>query len=215
MLPREKAINYGISSLNNHELLALVIKSAYKEKNVLDLSKEIIEYASGFDNLLSLSYEELINIKGIKKAKALEILAILEIAKRLSKVEYIKEDSLNNPGKIVDWIRFNIGFKSNEEFYVIYLNAAGKVIKSEVLFVGCKNASVVGVDETMRRAILLKASAFVVCHNHPSGNVMPSFADKKITKELKGAGELLSIKLLDHIIVSKDNYFSFLKEGLL
>ena len=87
MLPREKAINYGISSLNNHELLALVIKSAYKEKNVLDLSKEIIEYASGFDNLLSLSYEELINIKGIKKAKALEILAILEIAKRLSKVE--------------------------------------------------------------------------------------------------------------------------------
>ena len=134
MLPREKAINYGISSLNNHELLALVIKSAYKEKNVLDLSKEIIEYASGFDNLLSLSYEELINIKGIKKAKALEILAILEIAKRLSKVEYIKEDSLNNPGKIVDWIRFNIGFKSNEEFYVIYLNAAGKVIKSEVLW---------------------------------------------------------------------------------
>lgn len=215
MLPREKAINYGISSLNNHELLALVIKSAYKEKNVLDLSKDIVEYAGGFDNILSLSYEELINIKGIKKAKALEILAILEIAKRLSRVEYIKEDSLTNPGKIVDWIRFNIGFKNNEEFYVIYLNAAGKVIKSEVLFVGCKNASVVGIDETMRRAILLKASAFVVCHNHPSGNVNPSFADKKITKELKEAGELLSIKLLDHIIVSKDSYFSFLNEGLL
>lgn len=215
MLPREKAINFGISSLNNHELLALVIKSAYKEKNVLELSNEIIDYAGGFDNLLSLSYEELINIKGIKNAKALEILAILEIAKRLSKVEYIKEENLCNPGKIVDWIRFNIGFKNNEEFYVIYLNAAGKVIKSEVLFVGCKNASVVGVDETMRRAILLKASAFVVCHNHPSGNVAPSFADKKITRELKGAGELLSIKLLDHIIVSKEGYFSFLNEGLL
>lgn len=215
MLPREKAINYGISSLNNNELLALVIKSAYKQKNVLELSKDIIDSVNGFDNLLSLSYEELTAIKGIKKAKALEILAILEIAKRLSKVEYIKEENLNNPGKIVDWIRFNIGFKNNEEFYVIYLNAAGKVIKSEVLFVGSKNASVVGIDETMRRAILLKASAFVVCHNHPSGNVSPSFADKKITKELKGAGELLSIKLLDHIIVSKDSYFSFLKEGLL
>lgn len=215
MLPREKAINYGISSLNNSELLALVIKSAYKQKNVIDLSNDIIEYASGFDNLLSLSYEELISIKGIKKAKALEILAILEIAKRLSKVDYIKEDNLNNPSKIVDWIRFNIGFKNKEEFYVIYLNAAGKVIKSEVLFVGCKNSSVVGIDEVMRRAILLKSSAFVVCHNHPSGNVTPSFADKKITKDIKEAGELLSIKLLDHIIVSKDSYFSFLKEGLL
>lgn len=215
MLPREKAINYGIDCLNNYELLALVIKSAYKEKNVIELSKEIIEYANGFDNLLSLSYEELINIKGIKKAKALEILAILEIAKRLSKVEYIKEESLSNPGKIVDWIRFNIGFNNNEEFYVIYLNASGRVIKSEVLFVGSKNASVVGIDETMRRAILLKSSAFIVCHNHPSGNVMPSFADKKITKELKSAGDLLSIKLLDHIIVTRDNYFSFLNEGLL
>lgn len=215
MLPREKAINYGINSLSNSELLALVIKTAYKDKNVLDLSEEIIESVCGFDNLLSLSYEELISIKGIKDAKALEILAILEIARRLSKIDYIKEESLNNPDKIVDWIRFNIGFKNKEEFYVIYLNAAGKIIKSEVLFVGCKNSSIVGIDETMRRAIILKASAFVVCHNHPSGNVEPSIADKKITEELKEAGNLLSIKLLDHIIVSKEHYYSFLKEHLL
>ena len=215
MLPREKAVNYGINSLSNSELLALVIKSAYKDKNVIELSKEIIESASGFENLLSLSYEELINIKGIKQAKALEILAILEIARRLSRIDCIKEESLNNPDKIVEWIRFNIGFKDKEEFYVMFLNAAGKIIKSEVLFVGCKNSSIFGIDETMRRAILLKASAFIVCHNHPSGNVNPSYADKKITKDLMDAGKLLSIKLLDHIIVSKDSYFSFLREGLL
>lgn len=215
MLPREKARNYGIKCLSNSELLALVIKSAYKKKNVLDLSNEIIESVSGFDNLLSLSYEELTSIKGIKDAKALEILAILEIARRLSKIDYIKEESLDNPEKIVEWVRFNIAFNHQEEFYVVFLNAAGKIIKSETLFVGCKNASVVGVDETMRRAILLKASAFIVCHNHPSGNVNPSFADRKITKELKEAGQLLSIKLLDHIIVSTDSYFSFLREGLL
>lgn len=215
MLPREKAVNYGINSLSNSELLALVIKSAYKDKNVIELSKEIIESASGFENLLSLSYEELINIKGIKQAKALEILAILEIARRLSRIDCIKEETLNNPDKIVEWIRFNIGFKDKEEFYVMFLNAAGKIIKSEVLFVGCKNSSIVGIDETMRRAILLKASAFIVCHNHPSGNVNPSYADKKITKDLMDAGKLLSIKLLDHIIVSKDSYFSFLREGLL
>lgn len=215
MLPREKARNFGIKCLSNSELLALVIKSAYKNKNVMDLSNEIIESVNGFDHLLSLSYEELINIKGIKEAKALEILAILEIARRLSRIDYIKEENLNNPEKIVEWIRFNIAFTSKEVFYVIFLNAAGKIIKSETLFVGSKNSSVVGIDETMRRAILLKASGFVVCHNHPSGNVNPSFADKKITMELKEAGNLLSIKLLDHIIVSCDSYFSFLREGLL
>lgn len=142
------------------------------------------------------------------------IQTIKELFKRMSKVDYVNEESLSNPGKIVDWVRFNIGFKNNEEFYVMYMNAAGKVIKSESMFIGNKNACTIGVDEVMRKAILLKAYAFVVCHNH-SQNPSPSFADKKITKELKSAGELLSIKLLDHIIVTKDSYFSFLKEGLL
>ena len=98
MMPREKAIEYGISSLSEIELLALIIKSAYKGRNVFELSKDIIEAANGFDNLLSITYEELINIKGIKKAKALELMAILEIYKRISRIEKISEPNLDNPG---------------------------------------------------------------------------------------------------------------------
>lgn len=215
MLPREKALNYGITSLTNEEILALVIKSGSKENSVFDISKDLIKKANGFKNLLSLNYEELLEIKGINKAKGLEILAILEIAKRLTNVDTVNEDSLTSPNKVFDWLRFNIGFSNIEEFFAIYLNAGGKIIKSEVLFKGSKNQSIVAIDELLRKAILLKSSAIVICHNHPSGNVYPSDNDKFITSKLKSACDLLSIKLLDHIIVSNSNYYSFKQNGLL
>lgn len=215
MLPREKALNYGINSLNNEELLALIIKSGHKDNNVFNIAKDLIAKANGFYNLLSLTYEELVDIKGIKKAKALEILAILEIAKRLSSVDMVKEEELSSPGKVVDWLKFNIGFSDLEEFLVIFLNAGGKIIKSEILFKGSKNKSIVAIDEVMRKAILLKSSGIVVCHNHPSGNEKPSSQDIVLTEELRKACEMMSIKLLDHIIVTKSSYYSFKQSKLL
>jgi len=213
-MPREKAIEFGINSLTNNELLALVIKSAYKDKTVFDLANEVINTANGFKNILSLTYEELTNIKGIKNAKALEILAILEIARRLSSIEEVNEDSLSNPSKIVNWIRFNIGFCHCEEFFVIYINSRGKVIKSEVLFKGSKNASTVGVDEILRKAILLKSSCLVIAHNHPGDDCKPSNADLEITRRIKQSCILLDINFLDHIIISKSSYYSFKANGL-
>lgn len=215
MLPREKAINYGITSLNNEELLALVIKSGHKDNTVFDISKQLINKANGFNNLLSLSYEELLEIKGINKAKALEILAILEIAKRLTNVDSVKEESLTSPGKIFDWLRFNIGFSNTEEFFVVYLSVSGKILKSEILFKGSKSQSIVAVDEVLRKAILLKSSGIVICHNHPSGNVDPSDNDRIITENLKKACDLMMIRLFDHIIVSNSGYYSFKQHGLL
>lgn len=215
MLPREKALNYGIESLNNEELLALIIKSGQKNNSVFNIASNLIESVDGFNNLLSLNYEELIEIKGINKAKALELLAILEVAKRLSNIEQVKEKELLSPNKIFDWLRFNIGFSNLEEFFVIYLSVGGKIIKSEVLFKGTKNKSIVAIDEVLRKAILLKASGIVVCHNHPSGNVNPSFEDKVITNDLKKACDMMSIKLVDHIIVSNSSYYSFKQACLL
>lgn len=209
MLPREKAITLGISSLNNEELLALVIKSGQKGNDVFQIAKDLIQKANGFNNLLSLNYEELVLIKGIKKAKALEIQAILEIAKRLSNIDTVKEKELLSPGKVYDWLKFNIGFSNLEEFLCIFLNASGKVIKSEIMFKGSKSQSIVAVDEIIRRAILLRASGIVICHNHPSGNVEPSMQDVVITDNINKACEMMSIKLIDHIIVSKNAYYSF------
>lgn len=214
-MPREKALEYGISSLNNNELLALVIKSAYRDRNVFELADDILNLANGFNNLLSLSYEELISIKGIKTAKALEIMAILEISKRLSKIDTINESQLNNPSKIVEWMRFNVGYSNQEEFFAVYLNARGSIIKAEIMYKGSKNSSIVGIDEILRKAIILKASALVVAHNHPSDNVEPSNNDIDLTHKLYNSCLMLGIPLLDHLIIGKSNYFSFKNHNML
>lgn len=215
ILPREKALRHGIESLTNAELLALVLKSAYKEKNVFLLADEIIERAGGFHNLLSLSYEELIEIKGIKNAKALEILAILEIARRLSSLDHISREELDSPDKVVDWIRYNIAFGNEERFLVVFLNSHCNVIKCEVLFKGGKNGAEIGIDTILRRAILNKASRIIISHNHPSENVSPSVEDVRVTQQIKDSCGAIGIELLDHIIVSKTDFFSFKNNSLL
>lgn len=215
VMPREKAIQYGIGCLSEHELLALIIKSGYRDGSVFELVDDLLVKARGFDNLLSLSYEELVSIKGIKKAKALELLAILEIAKRLSRIDVIKEDTLSDPSKVVDWLKFNIAFLDHEEFFVVFLNKKGNVIKYESLFKGDKSSSIVAVDEVLRRALLLNACAILVAHNHPSGDCKPSKEDLSLTNKLKGSCDLMNIPLLDHIIVSTSSYFSFKKHSLL
>ncbi|MBO4919371.1 MAG: DNA repair protein RadC [Erysipelotrichaceae bacterium] len=215
MMPREKALDYGISSLSNIELIALVVKTGNREKNVLELAEEILDSANGFSNLMTLSYEELISIKGIKKAKALELMAILEIAKRLTKLETISEPQLNEPKKVVEWLRASLGYSPQEEFFVVYLNGKGGIIKSEIMYKGNKNSASVGVDEILRKAILHKASGLLVAHNHPSDNITPSDADIQLTKKLSASGRMMGIPLLDHIIIGKTGYFSFKNHNML
>ena len=134
MMPREKALKYGIATLSDIELLALVIKSAYRDKDVFELSKDVIEKAGCFNDLLTLSYEELVSIKGIKQAKAMEILGILEISRRLSKIDKVSQPQISSPEKLVEYLRFSLAYSQQEEFFVIFLNSGGNVIRSEVMF---------------------------------------------------------------------------------
>ena len=203
-LPREKALEYGIGSLDNTELLALILKSAYREKNVMELAQEIIDRANGFQNLPSMTYEELVLIKGIKTAKALEIMAILEISKRLVKIEKITDADLDAPAKVVDWLRMNLGFSTEEEFIAVFLNGRGGVIRFEKMYQGNRTASSVGVDTIMRKAILYKASYLLVAHNHPSDRAEPSQADIDITGKLYQSAQMLGIPLLDHIVIGRE-----------
>jgi len=215
IMPREKALEFGISYLSNSELLALIIKSAYRDRTVFELADEVIEKANGFMNLMSLSYEELTSIKGIKKAKALEIMAILEIAKRLSHIDHITRNQLDEPSKIVEWLRFNVGYSQQEEFFVIYMDGKGDILRSEVMYKGNRNSTAVGIDEIIRKAILQKASYILVAHNHPSDNVKPSAADIELTNKLYQSARMVGVPLLDHIIVGKSSYFSFKNHDML
>ena len=215
MLPREKALNYGINSLDENELLALIIKTGCKDKDIFELVSEIIDKANGFNNLLSLNYEELISIKGIKQAKALEILAILEITKRLNKIKKIDLETIDGSKSLVAWCRSNIAFSLQEEFMAIFLNNSGHILKYEILFKGTETSTIVSINEIIRRAILLKSSHLVIAHNHPSGRAYPSQDDIKLTDNLNNALKMMNIKLLDHLIITKDDYYSFNKQGLL
>ena len=214
-MPREKALQHGISSLSNVELLALVIKSAYRNKGVLELSKDIIDKAGSFADLLSLTYEELTLIKGIKKAKAMEILGILEICKRLTKIDRVAEPEINTPEKLVDYLRFSLAYSFQEEFFVIFMNNRGNVIKSEVMFKGNSSSATIGIDEILRKALLLKARGLIVAHNHPSDNCTPSDADIDLTARLERSCAMMGLALHDHIIISRTGYFSFKQQSML
>ena len=214
-MPREKALEYGISTLDNVELLALVIKSAYRDRDVFELSKDVIDKAGSFGNLLSLSYEELVSIKGIKKAKALEILGILEISRRLSKIDKVSEPEISSPEKLIDYLRFSLAYSHQEEFFVIFLNNGGTVIKSEIMFRGNSSSASVGIDDILRKAILLKARGIIVAHNHPSDRCEPSDADIDLTSRLSRSCMLMGLALYDHIIISRTGYFSFKVHSML
>lgn len=215
-MPREKALTYGFNSLNDDELIALILKSAHKGSNVFMLAQEVIKKANGFNNLLSLDYEELISIKGIKKAKALEILAILEICKRLTSINEVScnSDSLN-PKDIVDYLRFNIAYKSQEEFFVIFVDNKSRILKAETMFKGSNDRTIVGIDEILRKALLMKAKGIIVAHNHPSDNTNPSRLDIELTKNIMEGCKHVGINFMDHIIVSKSSYYSFKSSGIL
>lgn len=215
LLPREKAKKFGIESLDDQELLAIVLKTGYADVSVFKVAEDLLEKANGISNIWALDYEELLSIKGLGEAKALELLAIAEISKRLSRIDKVSEETLKDPSSLVNWIRFNIAFNNQEEFFVLYISSKGTIIKDEVLFKGTKSSSLVSVDEILRRAVLLRADSLVVAHNHPGGTACPSSADLDITEKLKQCLKLMDLRLLDHVIVTRDDFFSFRNAGLI
>lgn len=212
--PREKAITRGIDSLSDQELLAIILKCGTKGQNVLELSTQIMKKYFNFNNLMSTTYEDLITITGIKKAKAIEILTIMEIAKRIqnNKLENIK--SINSPDDIYDNFSIYLKNEDREKFMVIFLNIKSHIIKYEILFVGGTSISIIDVNLILRKAINYGASKIICMHNHPSGDPSASTQDILVTKKINNAANLLDIKLLDHIIVGKMGYISLKKEGI-
>lgn len=211
--PRERLINYGSNSLSNEELLSILLNSGTKNISVKNLASIILSKTNNLKDLEKLSYHDLISIKGVGSAKASIILSFLELSKRIkmedNKIINIK---LNEPSKVFNYFKYRVN-KYQEEFYCIYLDAKKKVINSKLLFIGTVNHSMVHPRDIFKEAYSLNA-AFIICvHNHPSGDVNPSLDDINVTKRIFEIGNLMGIKLVDHIIVSKKKYYSFLENG--
>lgn len=213
--PREKFSNQGKDSLSNSELLAIILSTGTRTKSIIEISNEIVDSVNGNLNLLSrLSFEDLISFKGIGKTKAIQLLACLEFGKRIALYDAkLKVEKIQSSADAFTLLKSKFQDLHHEEFWVIYLNRASKVIKMECLSKGGVAGTSVDIKLIYRSAVNYIASSLIVAHNHPSGNLLPSNADKQITSKIMEAGKNLDIQLIDHLIIGDNQYVSFVDEG--
>ncbi len=211
--PRERLINKGVSHLSDAELLAIVLKTGTKDVSAKTLATQILKQVGSVKNLGHVSFYELLKIKGIGVAKACQILALQELSKRMSMVqEKIISVRITTPDTVYNYYK-NIVSETQEYFYCLYLDSNKKVLKEQLLFMGTVNQSLVHPRDIFKEAYTCNATAFICVHNHPTGDVRPSREDILITDRLNQIGILMGIKLVDHVIIGKDKYYSFLENG--
>ena len=212
--PREKAIRHGFDALSDVELIALILQSGSKERNVFDIAEDVLKISNQLTNLFDMHVNTLTEIKGISKAKALQLLAGLELSKRCLKANAYQK-VISCPQDVITWFEMEYGGLKQEHFVAIFLDTKGRMIKQKVLFVGTMDESSVHPREVFKEALLENAYTVMVVHNHPSGDPRPSQADIEFTQLLDDASKMMGIPLVDHIIVGKNVYFSFRQEKYL
>lgn len=214
--PREKLLKKGRSALSDAELIAILLRSGTMSVSAVDIAKNILAASSNsLLNLSKLSVNDLIKFKGIGEAKAISIVAALELGRRrnISETPEVKRITCSND--VFDFIKADLSDLKHEEFWIILLNRANQVIKKIAVSTGGLAATVVDPKRIFNIAVENNTSSIILCHNHPSGIVNPSEQDKKITSKITECGILLEIHVLDHIIVGENSYFSFKDEGLI
>lgn len=212
--PRERLLKYGVDNLSNEELLAILLKTGTKKYNVKEVSNNILCNIGDIKNLKNVRINNLINIDGVGKIKAIEIMAAIELGKRVYEEDYYNElVKFTNPKDIIKYFNNLFRNKKQEYFYVVYLDSKSKFIEKKLLFKGILNKSLVHPRDIFKEAYLLSCSSFICVHNHPSGDATPSLEDISITKNLKELGILHGINLIDHIIVGDNNYYSFYEDN--
>jgi DNA repair protein RadC len=214
--PREKMIQYGTSTLSDAELLGILISSGTKEKSAVDLGRELLARVNNnLTSLGKLTISDLTKIHGIGNARAVTIAAALELGRRRKLAEIPDVVQIKCSKDVADIFQPILSDLLHEEFWILYLNRSNRVISRMKLSQGGISGTVTDVRMVMKKAIETLASGIVVCHNHPSGNLNPSESDSRITQKIKEAGNLLDIQLLDHLIISDKDYYSFADNGLI
>jgi DNA repair protein RadC len=214
--PREKLLNKGIQSLSDAELIAILIGSGSRNETAVELSKRILaKISNNLNELGKLSIKDLMEFKGIGEAKAISIVAAMELGKRRKVSEIIEKKQITSSKDVYELFVSNLGDLHHEEFWILFLNRSNKIIHQMRISQGGVSGTVIDVRIVLKNAIERLASGIILCHNHPSGNTKPSQSDIDITKKLSTAAKFMEISVLDHLIVCDGKYFSFADEGLL
>ncbi len=214
--PREKLLLNGPDTLSNSELLAILIHNGSREKTAVDLAKEILRL--GHDNLVELgrlSIKDLTKVKGIGEAKAITIVAALELGRRRQSSLSLEKSVISSSSDIAAFLQIRLKDYRHEVFAVLFLNRANKVNHFEIISEGGITGTVADPRIILRKALEQDAVSVILCHNHPSGSLKPSRADEQLTAKIREAAHYFDITVLDHIIVSESGYFSFADEGMI
>lgn len=216
--PRERLVKFGVESLSLQELLSLIFGRGVKGESVVSISQKLIGTFDSLDKLSEASIEELKNIKGLGLAKACQLKACFEISKRLVKEENLNKNKsiiIKSPRDIFPLLKEKIINFHKEYFMVASLDNRNKIINIDTVSVGTLNLSLIHPRETFEVAIKNHAALIIICHNHPSGELQPSSDDLVVTNNLVKAGKLLGIEITDHLIITKDGYFSFKEKKII
>ena len=211
--PRERLVKEGAETLSNQELLAIILRTGTKQESVLQLSSRIIQYFEGLRLLKDASIEELTSLNGVGPAKAVQLIAAMELGRRVSRLQLEERYTIRSPEDGANYVMEDMRFLSQEHFVCLYLNTKNQVLHRQTVFVGSLNASIVHPREVFREAFRRSAASLICFHNHPSGDPTPSREDIEVTKRLAECGKMLGIDMLDHIIIGDQKFISLKEKG--
>lgn len=214
--PMEKLLRYGADSLDNAELIAILLRSGTKGQNIVSLSNRLLTDVGGLDGLLHINVEDVKKIKGIKEVKACQLVAMIELVKRVRTLKSQHNDfKINSPKDVSELLINEMNCLNQEVLKLILLNTKNIVIGVKDVFKGSLNSSIVHPREIFKEAVQRGSANIIICHNHPSGDPTPSKEDINITLRIKQCGDLMGIGLLDHIIVGNSKYVSLKEKGII
>lgn len=213
--PRERFIQNGPQSLSIHELVAILLRTGTKDESVLQLSNRLIKHFEGLRLLKDASLDEITSIKGIGKAKAIQLLAAVEIGRRISNLSFDDRYVIRSPEDGAKYVMNDMRFLSQEHFVCLYLNTKNQVLHKQTIFIGSLNASIVHPREVFKEAFRRSAASIICLHNHPSGDPSPSREDIEVTKRLSECGKIIGIEMLDHLIIGDNKFVSLKEKGYL
>jgi len=214
--PREKLLNKGKIALSDSELIAILIGSGSRNESAVQLSKRILaSIKNNLNELAKLSVDDLLKFKGIGEAKAICIITALELGRRRTLESALEKIKITSSRSVFEVMQPILGELAHEEFWIIYLNNANKIQLKTQMSKGGITGTLVDTRLVFKRAIELSSTGIILCHNHPSGTLKPSSSDVSLTKKIKHGGEVLDVKVLDHLIITEKDYFSFADENML
>ena len=209
LLPRERLAKEGVEALSNQELLAILLRTGTRQASVFEIAQKILSNLSSLTDLKKMTLQELQSLSGIGRVKAIELQAMIELGHRIHKHETLEMESILSSQKLAKKMQQELGHKKQEHLVALYLNTQNQIIHQQTIFIGSATRSIAEPREILHYAIKHMATSLILVHNHPSGAVAPSRNDDHVTKLVKDACDLMGIVLLDHLIVSHSNYFSY------